>query len=488
MDKQNNKSYMPAGRLLKAMKKFFLLWLVCLIAAAVVIGSINIVTGFTSRSVSVTVNFSFDGIESGHDPLGNKFDVNDIRSKTAIKECLEELGLSADADNIYSAISISGNVPSDVISRITNYTSMYDTEKVETAKNMKDLTYYPTQYRITMDCSKASGLKVSECTELLNLLSEKYKRTFFDSYGYKKSIENAIISIDHNDYDYADAVLVFDSNLLSLKNYIDELEKTDEVRFRSEKSGFTFSDLSKSIETLRTEDLEMLSSYIILYSVTKDKKDLISKYRFRIEELERRKKQYEQMLEGLRETVDAYQQNTIMIFDRSDADTDTSFVQSSDAYAELVDKEVAAEKSAEEAAQEINRYKKRIEDLEGSTKKGSEEKVKEDFDKLSKKLDSLLASVRDTVNEYYEDVVLINAYQISSPASDSAMGVMKNSLKNSVYPAAESFMIITGLYILLSTLYILPPTEPLFEKLSQRFGKKEDRKQNNKPKKNDRKK
>lgn len=299
-----------------------------------------------------------------------------------------------------------------------------------------------------------------------------------------------MISIDHNDYDYADAVEVFDSNLLSLKNYINELEKTDEVRFRSEASGYTFSDIARSIETLRSEDLEMLSSYITLYSVTKDKKDLIAKYKFRIEELERSKKQYEEMLEGIRETIEAYQQNTIMIFDRSDADTDTSFVQSSEAYAELIDREVAAEKNAEEAAQQINKYKKRIDDLESSSKKGSEEKVKEDFDKLSAKLDTLLSSVRETVNEYYEEVVLKNAYQIITPASDSAFGVIKNSAKKSIYPIAETFMIITGLYILLGVFCVFPPTARLFEQLSQRFCRKEKQynRKNKKPKKNGRKK
>ena len=467
------------------------MWLILMIAAGVIICTLSIVSGFTARTISVTVNFSFDGIESGHDPLGNKFDVNDIRSKSAIKECLEEIGRSdVSVDNVYSAISISGNVPFDVISRITSYTSMYDTDKVETAKNMKDLTYYPTQYRITIDCDKTKGLKVSESTELLNLLAQNYKKTFFDSYGYKKSIENAIISIDHNDYDYADAVLVFDSNLLSLKKYIEELEKTDEVRFRAENSGFTFSDLVKSIETLRTEDLEMLSSYITLYSVTKDKKDLISKYKFRIEELERSKKQYEQMVEGLSETIDAYQQNTIMVFDRADGDANTSFLQSSDAYAELVDKQVAAQKDAEESAQEINRYQKRIKNLEGSTKKGSEQKVKDDFDMLSGKLNTLLSNVRDTVNEYYEEVVLKNSYQIISLASDSAMGVLKNSVKNAFYPIVEVFMIITGVYLLWCTVYVLLPAGTTLEKLAQRFGSKEktNKKQDKKPKKNGRKK
>ena len=469
MDNKKVKSYLPVVSIIKAMKKFFLLWLVLMIAAALTICSMNIVSGFTNRSVSVTVNFSFDGIESGHDPLGNKFDVNDIRSKSAIQECLDELNISYDdVDKLYSSISISGNVPSDVINRITNYTSMYDSDKVEIYKNMKDLTYYPTLYKITMDCSKADGLSTQQSTDLLNLLTEKYKTTFFDSYGYKRSIENAVISIDHKDYDYADAVQIFDSNLSSLRNYIEELEKTDEVRFRSEKSGYTFSDLAKSIDTVRTEDLEMLSSYITLYSVTKSKDDLISKYEFRIEELKRTKIQQEQLLEGIKDTIDSYQQNTIMVFDRSDADTNTSFVQSSDVYAELIDKEAAARKAAEEASQQISKYQKRIDDLKKTAKKGSEDKVKEDLDKLSQKLQTLLSAVRETVNEYYEKVILKNAYQIIAPASDSAMSVLKSSAKASVYPLAEAFLIITGIYILLCILSFIPAFSRVLEKLPRK--------------------
>lgn len=98
-----------------------------------------------------------------------------------------------------------------------------------------------------------------------------------------------MISIDYNDYDYVDAVSVFDSSLKSLKEYIDDLAKHDNIRFRSDQSGYTFADLSQSIETIRTEDLDMILSYIVYNNVTKDKENLIANYEFKIEELTRSK-------------------------------------------------------------------------------------------------------------------------------------------------------------------------------------------------------
>ena len=97
--------------------------------------------------------------------------------------------------------------------------------------------YYPTQYSIELDCRKA-GLSRKDSVLFLNRLTEEYSNQFFENYGYNKSLENAVISIDYNDYDYVDAVSVFDSSLKSLKEYIDDLAKHDNIRFRSDQDVY----------------------------------------------------------------------------------------------------------------------------------------------------------------------------------------------------------------------------------------------------------
>ena len=281
-------SVLTVGMLFSKMKKFFVPWII----AAVVIALLNLgISGgkrLVTGTVSSVINFSFDGIESGLDPAGNKFDVNEIKSKDIIRESLKETGLDGDVNHIYSHINIDGVVPLDVIERITKYDSIYNSDVIVSSKSIQDTSYYPTQYKIVLECGSETGLSKKEGALLLNKITEKYREVFYNNYGYNSSLESAVVSIDYTEYDYVDAVDVFASSLGSLKNYIDELAASDNTRFRSE-TGYTFADLSSSIDTVRNEDLDWISSYITLNNVTKDKKNLIANYKFKIEDLKRSK-------------------------------------------------------------------------------------------------------------------------------------------------------------------------------------------------------
>ncbi|MGN0614492.1 MAG: hypothetical protein ACI4JB_11410 [Porcipelethomonas sp.] len=447
-DVKKSKSILPLRLLLGNMKKLVVPWLITAAAAVVIVNGTYVVSDFSDRTASVVVNFSFDGIEAGHDPSGSKFDINEIKSKKAIEAAVKELGIEdADVDEIYSSISISGSVPSNVIERITKYTSMYGGEEILTSKNIQDTTYYPTQYHITMSCSKVD-MDYGDCIDLLNNITERYEDTFINNYGYKKALENAVLSIDYNDYDYVDAILVFDSSLQSLQDYIDKLAEKDSTRFRSEESGYTFSDLSKSIQTIRDEDLEMISSYITLYNISKDKENLISNYQFRVEEYTRQKKICEEKLAAIKDTLEIYEKNAILIFGNATSGTDATLSRSSDTYDELISQEVEVQKTISDYEQKIEKYNERIKELKNSTKTGSEDTVKEKFEKLNKKVDTLLSAVSTTVGEYYEDAVLANAYEILSPASGSTLGIFINSVKDAFHLAAAAELIIAGIYIL----------------------------------------
>ncbi len=443
------KSFISIRMICRNIKKFFLLWLIAAVAAAAIIGGLSISNQISNRKISVLVNFSFDGVESGHDPSGNKFNINDLKSKDAIKNSLTELGLEyEDINGIYSSISISGNVPSNAISRITDYTPMYTSGDVNTSKKILDSTYYPTQYTITMDCNMVE-MEFKDCVNFLNNLTQRYKQTFFNDYGYKQSLENTITAIDYNDYDYVDAVSVFDSSLLSLQDYIDELAAKDESRFRSEKTGYTFTDLSKSIEVIRTDDLDMVSSYITVNNVTKNKENLMANYQFKSKAMERNKKIYEEKLAGLSETIETYEKNSILIFANAQSGSNATLNQSSDTYDNLISQKVIIEKQLSNCQQQMDKYNTRIKALEANSKKGSEDIVKEDFDKITKKINDLLSSVNTTVTEYYETVALKNSYTILNEASSSLLGIIFKALSDASTSIISIELIILGLYFTL---------------------------------------
>lgn len=449
---------LPVKEFVKKLKKLFVPWIIAAAVIAVAISGYNAAVNIINGQVSVLVNFSFDGIEAGMDPMGNKFDVNEIKSKDIIEECLEELEITdSNTEKIYSNIAISGLVPSNVIDRITYYSPVYGSDEIVSSKNIQDSTYYPTQYTITLDCRK-SGLSRKESASFLNLLSEKYSKKFFESYGYNKSLEKAVIAIDYHDYDYVDAVSVFDSSLKSLKEYIDDLAKKDNIRFRSETSGFTFADLSRSIETIRTEDLDMILSYIVSNNITKDRENLIVNYQFKIEELTRSRNIYKERLKSINETISNYEKNSILIFGNATDGANATLNQSSDTYDNMIDDKVRAETGLSKCEQNISLYEERIKSLKkGDTKSGSAEIVEKDFEKLNSKINTLLETVNETAVEYFEGVLFSNAYKVLSPATNSFFYVIKSSLADSINLVFAAELLLFAAYIAISTIAVYLP-------------------------------
>lgn len=469
------KSILSLRKMCKYLKKFFVPWVVVSAVAGAVIGGINSYDALLNRKISATVNFSFSGVETGHDPLGNKFDVNEIKSESAVQAAVKELGFEdVDVKQICSSISISGNVPNDVIERITKYNATYTGENVETIQNIQDTTYYPTQYTITMDSHKID-LDFTDCVKLLNNITERYKQSFSFKYGYKKSLANAVTAFDYTEYDYTEAVDVFDSSLESLYNYIINLAEMDTVRFRSAETGYTFSDLAESIKTIRNENLDMISAYITLYNMTKDKDILVVNYQYKVEEYERRKKIGEEKLAALNETLGVYEKNAIMIFSQATSGADATLNQSSDTYDTLIEQVVITEKNISECQQQIDKYNKRINGLQQNNKKGSKEKLEEDMAALNEKILNLLDTVEKTVCEYYEEEVYVNAYEVLSLASDSTFGTIVDTVKDSKDTILSIEMIILSIYLIISAAAVNEKAEAFvsdnFSKLRNKISK-----------------
>lgn len=452
--KNKTSSILSLKAVCRNLRKYFLPWLIVSAVVAVLVFGINSAFNLTNRVISVTVNFSFDGVESGHDPLGNKFHVDEVVEKSAVEEAVNELGIEdADIGEICSSISIQGNIPNDVIERIISYTSIYNSANVNETQKIQDTTYYPTQYIITMDCYKLD-LKFKDCVALLNKVTENYKGTFAEKYGYKNSLANAVTSFDYNDYDYIDSIDVLDSSLESLESYINELAAKDSTRFRSKQTGYTFSDLVKSIETIRTEDLGIISSYITLYNMTKDKENLITNYEYRIEEYERQKKINEEKLESIVRILEVYEKNSILIFSNATSGTDAALNQSSDTYDALIEQQVITETEISRYQQGIDKYNKRIKNLKEDTKKGSFEILEKDFENVNKKVNTFLETVQTTVSEYYNDIAFKNAYEVLIPATSSTFSIILTSVREMFFVCVALEMIIFALYLIVCCLMV----------------------------------
>ena len=264
-----------------------------------------------------------------------------------------------------------------------------------------------------------------------------YRSYFFEVYGYNKALGSAIAAIDYSTYDYAEAVDVFSTTLTTLADYLDQLAEEDTTRFRSNKTGYTFADLSSAVETIESMDLDLISSYITVNNVTKDRQALMTYYQYRVDSLRRKRNISQERLDTITESIDKYEKDSILIFGNGTDNVNTTYTQASEQYDKLISQKISAQKEVSTATQQIDFFETRIEALEDRSAASREkmERVEKDLADLNEKVNKLLDDVNATSDEYYENVAFGNAYNVLVPASSSAMGFIRSLINGAMKPA-----------------------------------------------------
>lgn len=440
----------------KKFKKYFLIWLVTAVVAAVIVFSGTAVFSKTSKTpLKALVSFTYSGIEKGLDPAGNTFDINTLKNPKVIEMALTELGHPLDElEKVRQNISIQGIIPTDAMDKITTYKSVYENSQsgaLSAAQAMLDVKYYPTQYKVSFNYSE-TGFSSSDAVEIINTVLNCYNDYFFETYGYNQALGSAVTALNYADYDYAEAVEVFGTTLTSLKNYVTKLSTDDVTRFRSNETGYSFADLSGAIGTLQSMDLDLLSSYITVNNVTKDRDSLITYYQYRIDTLTRSKTVAEERLASITESITSYEKDTVMIFGNGTDNVDTQYTQASAEYDLLIKQKIETQTELSTAVQQVNFYTQRINALK-SKPAGSDskvERVEADLAALDQKLAALIDNVNKTADEYYETVSFANAYNILVPAHSSASNIIKNIIDEALMKALIAEAIIVVIYICLA--------------------------------------
>ena len=323
--------------------------------------------------------------------------------------------------------------------RIITYQNVYQNATngaLSAAQAMLDVSYYSTQYQVIFDYSDTS-YSSDEAVQVLNQMLDCYRSYFFEVYGYNKALGSAIAAIDYSTYDYAEAVDVFSTTLTTLADYLDQLAEEDTTRFRSNKTGYTFADLSSAVETIESMDLDLISSYITVNNVTKDRQALMTYYQYRVDSLRRKRNISQERLDTITESIDKYEKDSILIFGNGTDNVNTTYTQASEQYDKLISQKISAQKEVSTATQQIDFFETRIEALEDRSAASREkmERVEKDLADLNEKVNKLLDDVNATADEYYENVAFGNAYNVLVPASSSTMGFIRSLINGAMKPA-----------------------------------------------------
>lgn len=411
----------------RKLKKYFLIWIITAVVAVVLpLAGSAVFFADQHKTMTALVSFTYNGIEKGLDPNGNVFDVNSIKNPAVIEAALTELSHPLEElEIIRRNIRIEGITPSDVIDRITTYQSVLDagtSSSITAAQAILDTSYYPTQYKVNFNYADTE-FSNAEAVEVFNTILECYRDYFFETYGYNEALGSAVTTLGYTDYDYAEAVDLFDSTLSTLRSYVNNLSAEDTTRFRSAVTGYTFADLSEAIETIQSMDLDLVSSYITVNNVTKDKDTLIDYYEYRIDALTRQKTIAEENLATITASIDTYEKDTVMIFGNGTENTDTQYYQGSETYNNLFQQRINAQDELSTVTQQINFYNTRIAALKSKPVGNSTEKdkVEADLAAIDEKITNLIDTINTTSDEYYNTVSFANAYNILVPASTSSV-------------------------------------------------------------------
>ena len=439
-EKEEEGITIPVMEIFHCLKRFAIGWLALAILTALIVsaGTATFSHQLSSAPVAL-IGFNYSGAEKGLTPDGKTFDVNSIKNPTVIEMALTKLGYSLEyVESVRSAISIEGIVPSKAANEISVYKAAYEKSgSLQAAQSMLNVNYFPTQYRVTFNFSK-TPFGDEEAAQVINTVLECYRDYFFETYGYNTAIGNAALAMDYTDYDYLVAIDTYNETLNTLQETVDELESQDTTNFRSTQTGYSFSDLSDTIQTIRCYDSDTFMAYVISNSVVRNKESMINYYEYRIQDLERSKQNAAEKLATIQESIDHYEKDAIVMFNGSSEEETASYTKASEKYDQLFSQKSSAQALVSYYTQQISEYDARlssVKKLSGSTANESKiAYVEEHLAELSEKMNALVEDVNITVMEYNKSVEFANAYSILVPASVLSTSYISMLIQNIMKP------------------------------------------------------
>ena len=443
-------------RILSALKGGFKKWALTFAIAAVAIAAFRFIF-VTERGIcSATVNFSYDGVESGLDPDGNRFDPMEMKSGALVEQALEALGESVtpeDAARVQDALIIQSNVPSDAFENIVGNASIYGKE-LSTLTEVKSSAYFPTQYTLTLHYRDA-GLTKRQSELFLGELLKAYERNFYETYGYNLSFERILSAIDYESYDYIESVEILRDRLSSFRAYLTQLEQKDNTRFVSRETGYSFATLVGAIDTIQAEDVQWLNSYIISNNLSKDKDNLIDYYQYKIQDAERTLEQRQSRLYTLNELIENYVKTNAVFSSVASEDAGREnasaafyeFSQPSEMYDSLINQKVDCQTDISSTQEQIALFERRIQRLRDNESSGSVDALETRLTAVREKISQLLKDSRLTADEFFKSEKFSRAFQTLGQPKAQGLAIV-STVKNSIYGILVAELALFGVYVL----------------------------------------
>ena len=308
--------------------------------------------------VSAQLELTFDGAAQGKAPDGYAFSVDDIRSDEVITAALQKANLqdTYTAEQIRSALVITGSYPQDIVNQTMNYDSLLNFTANRTLTVDR---FYPTQFSVCLYNYFDKTISRAKLEELMVSLLDTYKEYFINVnvQGLPSNSKSVLLNLASYDYPQQLQILELRMNLIS--SYAEEMyEKEPSFRYHAK----SFNDIVAQVNNLVGSDISRMNANMTLNALTKDPDRLRTQYQFELLELNNRLEKRLEEMTKLDSLIDSYSKSEIIYISTADSLTKIDG-NSSETYDSLVDmrREVAAENTETNAS--IATYNLMLEDL-----------------------------------------------------------------------------------------------------------------------------
>ena len=215
---------------------------------------------------------------------------------------------------------------------------------------------------------------------------------------------------------------IFSTALDNVRNYLNDMAAKDSSTngFRSVESGFSFQDLLRDVQILRDVNLDWVSSYVVIHSVSSnDAETEISYYEWLIENLERQRSVEVSRLSSLTKSIEEYVKDPILVAVQDGNSVIANMEDSNANYDTMITEKLDTQARIASFNRSISYYESVIEGFRSGEASRPEDiqKVETYLADLNEKLNTLFENVSKTADEYYVRVAFSDRVRVLMPPS-----------------------------------------------------------------------
>lgn len=379
--------------------------------------------GKTVYSVAATVEYSFRGISQGQNPDGSVFDKDDIRSINNVRSAIDETGLGAkilangDLTAARNHISVTPIMPNEYVQKY-NELIAGGMSSADAYAQLATMTYYPTNFVISLRNYEELGLDKTDANNLLDALLNVYRKWFANEFFAAVSLSDKAftMTVDPENplIDYIDFADSFDANYATFSSYLTEMV-AEAPQFRSEKTGMQFVDYSEELSSLQPQ-VATLKAFITNNNVSNNIENMRSSTQNQVSRLTRESTRLEGIIRDTRAQIDSIEPTVVTIVSPSGTTTTSSYPQIYNDLHKALQSYIEQKSNVDTQLAEKEELLEKIQSGTGASADTKE------------KADSMLAQIRtgsvdfiarlnEASKEYAEQLAGSDSFKIVSPAS-----------------------------------------------------------------------